>query len=84
MSGSGGDGGEGGAVDMTALKLVFATKEHPDNTIKRIEKLETNLRDLLKKVERHNTDDIYSRLGAVEDKVNDNHEKRIADVEGRL
>jgi hypothetical protein len=69
---------------MTALKLVFATKEHPDNTIKRIERLENNLRDLLKKVERHNTDDIYSRLGAVEDKVNDNHEIRIADVEGRL
>ena len=55
-----------------------------DSTIKRIERLENNLRDLLKKVERHNTDDIYSRLGAVEDKVNDNHEIRIADVEGRL
>ena len=59
MSGSIGGGGDGGAFDMTALKLVFATKEHPDNTIKRLEKLENNLRDLLKKVERSNTDDIY-------------------------
>jgi hypothetical protein len=40
------------SIDMTALKEVFASKLHPDNTITRIERLENQLRDMQKKLER--------------------------------
>ena len=41
--------GPGGEVDMNALSKHFASKNSPDNTIRRIEALELAVHDLTKK-----------------------------------
>ena len=70
---------------MTALKEVFASKLHPDNTITRIERLENQLRDLQKKLERRDENiDLNQRLKVIDEKVNQNHEIRVSDIENRL
>lgn len=68
------------------LYETFAMKTKPDDTINRIKALEAGAKDML---ERHDkadslSDDLSKRLGALETKVNGNHEDRITALEKEI
>lgn len=73
-------------MDMQMLYETFAMKTKPDDTINRIKALEAGAKDML---ERHDkadslSDDLSKRLGALETKVNGNHEDRITALEKEI
>lgn len=63
-------------IDIEELKNLFTLKSEPDNTIVRLEALESQALANQKSLE--------ERLDALEHKVNDNHEKRVIALENDL
>lgn len=68
---------------MQKLYETFASKNPPDNTINRIAALEKLHKELGQRLD-SNDDLLNKRLVLLEDKVNKNHESRIAALEADL
>jgi septal ring factor EnvC (AmiA/AmiB activator) len=65
---------------MQKLYETFASKNPPDNTINRIAALEKLNKELGLRLD-SNEDSLNKRLALLEEKVNKNHESRIAALE---